>query len=139
MSNLRLSTTAVIDALDAITALLNTGGYIELRSGAPPATCETADSGTLLATCNLSATAFGGATDGTDKATAVANAISADTSADADGTIGHYRAKTSGGSCVIQGDCSLTGLGGDLQFSTLDVTTGDNVSISGWTLNIPEA
>lgn len=138
MSNLRLSTTACIDALDAITVLLNTGGYIELRTGVPPATCESTDTGTLLGTLNLSATAFAGATDGTDKATAVANSISDDTSADADGTIEHFRAKNSGGTCHIQGDCSLTGLGGDLQFNAVDVLTGDTISLSGWTLNIPE-
>lgn len=137
MSNLRISNAAAIAALDAITDLLD-GGKIELRTGDPPATCESADTGTLLATCNLSATSFPGATDGTDKATASANTISDDTSADADGSIGHYRAKTSGGTCHVQGDCSLTGLGGDMQFSAIDVTTGDTVSISAWTLNVPE-
>lgn len=138
MANTRISTAAAQAALDAITLLLDSGGYIEFRTGSPPATCETADSGTLIATLNLSTDSFPAASDGTNKATASANTITSDTNADATGTIGHFRAKTSGAAVVIQGDVTVTSGGGDIELSTVSVDAGDTVALSTWTLNIPE-
>jgi hypothetical protein len=140
MANTRFSNAAAIAALDSLLAELNTGGAgtIEIRTGAPPATCETADSGTLLSTLTLNATAFAGATDGTDKATAAANAITADTSAAATGTAAHFRGKSGGGTVVIQGDITVTAGGGDIEMDSVEIQTSDKVSISAWTVNLPE-
>lgn len=140
MANTRFSNAAAIAALDALLAELNTGGAgtLEFRTGPPPATLETADSGTLLATLTLSATAFAGATDGTDKATATANAISPDTSAAATGTAAHFRGKSGGGTAVIQGDITVTASGGDIEMDSVEIQIGDKVSLTAWTVNLPE-
>ena len=141
MSNTRVSNTAAIAALDALLAELNTGGAgsIEIRTGAPPATCETPDSGTILATLGLSATAFGSATDGTDKATASSNAITSETSATA-GTAAHFRAYNGSAVCIIQGDVTATGGGGDLELDTVTIGAGDTVAIAAgdWDFQLPE-
>jgi hypothetical protein len=61
-------------AVNAITALLDAGaaaGYIQIRTGAKPATVAAADAGTLLATLTLSKPAFGTAATGVGTAAAV--------------------------------------------------------------------
>ena len=63
----------------------DTDGVIEFRTGAQP-TADGADSGTLLATCTLSADAFAPAASGQ----CAANAVSNDVSVDASGTPGHF-------------------------------------------------
>src|SRR3954469_23436506 len=87
-------------ALNALTALLSAGGAgtVEIRTGAPEATTLTADSGTLLATLTLSATAFPASTSSTTNglATATANAITSGTAV-ASNTAGHFRAKSNAG------------------------------------------
>jgi len=134
----RMGTSGVIAALDA---LLNTldSGFLYIRTGAAPTRCEDADTGTLLATLSLNANAFAAATDGTDKATATANAITGESSADATGsTPMHFRAKTSGGTVVIQGTVGTSGT--DLIIDTGTINTGDTVNISGsWIVTMSEA
>ena len=41
--------------LDAIETQIGASAVLKIRTGAPPATCATADSGTVLATVNLPA------------------------------------------------------------------------------------
>jgi len=131
-----MGTSGVIAALDALLATLNSG-HLYIRSGSVPATCETADAGTLLGTLTLNATAFGGATDGTDKATATANSITGESSATA-GTAEHFRAKTSGGTVVLQGTLAVSG--GDLNIDTLTIGAGDTINVSGsWIVTMSEA
>jgi len=139
MANTRIANAAAIDALDAITANLN-GGTLKIFDGTIPADCETADAGTLLAELSLNATAFGGATDANPGATASANAITGDSSANASGTAQYFRAYTSGAACIIQGDVSTVAAGtGDLQLDTTSITAGDTVDVDSWTLTLPEA
>jgi hypothetical protein len=56
-----------------------------------------------------------------------------DTSADATGTAGHFRIYDSGGTtCHIQGTC---GIGtGDLQLDNTSIATGQQVTITAFTL-----
>jgi len=133
----RMGTNGVIAALDA---LLNTldNGFLYIRTGTAPTRCEDADTGTLLATLSLNANAFAAATDGTDKATATANAITGESSADANGTAGHFRAKTSGGTTVIQG--TVATVGGDLTINTVTINIGDTVNVTGsWVVTMSES
>ncbi|NJO82882.1 MAG: hypothetical protein HC828_08715 [Blastochloris sp.] len=60
-SDFEISVAAQQAACDAIVDLIDGGsgaGYIEVRTGAPPATPATANSGTLLATLPMSDPAF---------------------------------------------------------------------------------
>src|SRR5690242_13711374 len=89
---------------DAVAALCN-GGTINIYDGTQPADSNTAvSSQTLLATLTLSATAFGASTcSGTApnrKATATANAITGDSSADATGTATWFRVLDSSSGAV---------------------------------------
>jgi hypothetical protein len=142
MANTRISNAAAIAGLDALLDLIDVGGTgtIEIRTGAPPATCETADSGTLLGTLTFAATAFAGAVDGTDKAVASRTAsITGDSSADTGGTAAHFRSKSGGGTVVIQGDITATSGGGDLELDTVTVTAGDTIDITAYDVEFPEA
>ena len=137
MANTRLSNAAAIDALDAITANLNSGS-IKIFDGSIPADCEASDAGTVLAELSLSATAFAGATDANPGATADANSITGDSSANATGTAQYFRAYDSGGTnCIIQGDVGTSGA--DLNLDTVSINSGDTVDINSWTLTLPEA
>ena len=135
MANTRISIAAANAQLDALTALLDSGGYIEIREGAPPATCEAGDTGTLLGTLTLSADAFPAAAANTTSA----NSITGDASADASGTAGHFRAKTVGAVVVIQGDVTATSGGGDLELDTVTINSGDTIDVTSWALTQPVA
>jgi hypothetical protein len=127
-----ISTAARNAAVDGVTALLNVGGAgsLVIRTGAAPATPATADSGTLLATCPLNATAFGAASSGT----ATANAITSDTNVDASGQAGHFRLKNNAGTVVMQGTCGQGS--GDLSFDEDDLVAGGTVAITSFTISI---
>jgi len=117
---------------DAITALLN-GGHIEVRSGTQPASVGTAASGTLLATLTLGSPAFGSANA---SGTATANAITGDSSADATGTAGWFRAYTSGSAGVIDGSVTATGGGGDMTFDSVSFVQGGPINLTAWTITL---
>ncbi|HWU21551.1 MAG TPA: hypothetical protein VN088_08500 [Nocardioides sp.] len=128
----RISVAAQNAAADAIGALLN-AGTIEIRSGAQPATVGTAATGILLGTLTLSATAFGASSAGT----AAANAITGDSSADATGTAGWFRAKASGGTGVIDGSVTATGGGGDMTLDSVSIVVGGTINVTSWTITMP--
>lgn len=136
----RISTVAAIAALNAITALYNAGGAgsIKIYTGAAPTELEIAATGTLLGTLPLSATAFPTAVDGTNKATATANAITADSVADANGTAGYFRACNNAGVAVSQGTVTATAGGGDMEIDNIAVQAGDTITVTAWVLNMPE-
>lgn len=140
MAATRISNAAAIAACDAIVDLLDVGspnGYIEIRDGTQPADPDTAAAGTLLATLNLSATAFGAAADATPGGQATAASISDDTSADATSTATWFRAYDAGGTAIIDGDVNTAG--GDLNLNSTSITAGGTVSITSWTVTVPES
>ncbi|MBI1313680.1 hypothetical protein GC176_20500 [bacterium] len=137
-TNPMISTNAGKAGLDAILDLLDvsTAGHVEIWTGSMPATPETADSGTKLATLTLSTTSFGAAVDngdGTVKATA--NSITDDTNAAATGTAGYFRAKNSAGTVIIQGTVGTSNA--DMVLNTTSIVSGSTVSITSWTIQLP--
>jgi len=133
----RITNAAAIAACNAITALIGSGAKLRIYSGTQPVNADTGLSGnTLLAELALSATPFGAAVDNTDKATATANAVTADSSADAAGTATWFRVVTSGGTTIWDGSVGTTGA--DMNLNSVSITLGANVSISGWTFTMPE-
>jgi len=129
-----ISLAAASAAADAVVDLLD-GGTIAIRTGAAPAACEDADSGTLLATVTFGTPAFGAAASGV----ATANAITGDAAADATGTAAHFRAKTSGATVVFQGSVTGVGGGGDLQLSSTSLVVGIPFNITSLTYTHPTA
>ena len=121
--------------LDSIENEIGTDPTLEIRSGAPPASCASADSGTVLADLALP-------TDWMADATAGSKAKSGtweDTSADNTGTAGHFRLKGSDGTCHMQGTVTASGDGGDMQVDNASFTTGQNFTITTFTLTAPHS
>ncbi len=132
----RISTAARNAAADAVVDLLDGGaaaGYIEIRTGAQPATPGDAATGTLLATLPLSDPAFGAASSGV----ATASAITDDTSADATGTAGWFRGYDDNDVAVIDGSITATSGGGDMELNSVSIVTGGLVEITSWTITMP--
>lgn len=86
------------------TTLGTSGVTLTLFTGAPPATCATADSGTALATLSLPSSPLG-----SSSSAVISKSGSAWTgTASATGTAGYYRLKASGGAVVEQGTVAIT-------------------------------
>lgn len=125
----QLSTASRNAALDAIEAAIGASPTLELRSGPPPASCATADSGILLASMALPAD-FLAAASGGSKALA---GTWQDAAADAAGTAGHFRIKQ-GATCHVQGTVTGTGGGGDMTIDNPVLAVGQQVSVTAFTL-----
>lgn len=132
---LSYKTTTANARLDQVDSDIGASGFLRIYNGTPPADADTALGGgnTLLAECNLSATAFGAASS----KTLTANAITDEGSAPATGTATFFRLVTSGGTCIVQGTVTATGGGGDLELSTTSINTSDTVSISSFVITHP--
>ena len=115
--------------LDSLETTIGTSAIIKIRSGAAPASCATADSGTVLATLNLPSDWLADASSGTkDK-----SGTFEDTNADATGTAGHFRLYASDGTtCHAQGTITVTGGGGDMEFDSLSITSGQYLTITSF-------
>lgn len=119
--------------LNALAPLAN-NGYIRIYSGSIPATPETAASGTLLAELRFGATAFGSAASGV----ITANAITQDSSADATGTAGYYRALQSDGTTALW-DGTVGTSGADLNLNSTSISAGVIVQITSLTVTLPQS
>jgi hypothetical protein len=115
---------------DQIETILGTSPILELRSGAAPANCAAADSGTLIASMTLPSDFMGASSAGVKSMSGTWQDLSADNS----GTIAHYRIKTSGGTCKLQGPASASGGGGEIIVNNATVVAGQQVSITSFSI-----
>lgn len=128
---LQYSTSVRNAQLDAIETTISTSAVLKLRSGSPPADVATADSGTVLATLSLPSDWLAAASSGSKAKSGTWE----DTSADATGTIGHFRIYASNGTTAhIQGTVTATGGGGDMTVDNTSVASGQNVTVSSFTI-----
>lgn len=101
--------------LDAIETAAGVSAILKIRTGAAPASCATADAGTVLATCALPS-------DWMAAAAAASKALSGtwqDAAADASGTAAHFRLYASDGTtCHMQGTVTATGGGATYRSTT---------------------
>lgn len=122
--------------LDAVETAIGTSAVLRIRTGAAPANCATADSGTVLATCNLPSDWMAAASGGT-KAKA---GTWEDTAADGTGTAAHFRLYASDGTtCHAQGTVTATGGGGDMTVDNTSFAAGQAFTITGFTLTAGNA
>ena len=122
--------------LDSWEAAIGTSAKLYFRTGAPPANCAAADSGTLLVEFDLASDWAADASAGAK----TLNGLQLSATAVADGTIGHYRIKDSSGTtCFEQGTCTITGGGGDTTIENVAITNGHEIRISAWTKTAPGA
>jgi hypothetical protein len=118
-----------------VTALVDAGsgaGTAEIRTGSQPATPATTATGTLLATVTLQDPAFGSPSAGV-----ATLADPASVNGVADGTAGWVRFKDSTGAAVFDGEVTLTAGSGVLRLSSLNITNGGAVDITGGTWTVP--
>ena len=125
----QFSTPARNAALDAVETTIGASPTLELRSGAKPADCAAADSGTLLASMVLPADWLAAASAGAKTLLGTWQ----DLAADAAGTVGHYRIKA-GATCHIQGSVTATGGGGDMTIDNPVLAVGQQVTVTAFTL-----
>ncbi len=117
--------------LDAIETTVGTSAVLKIRTGAQPADCATADSGSVLATLSLPSDWMAAASGGSKAKSGTWQ----DASADATGTAGHWRLYASDGTtCHAQGSVTATGGGGDLTLDNTSLASGQSVTISSFSL-----
>lgn len=117
--------------LDAIEATIGATAVMKIRSGAAPASCAAADSGTVLATLTLPSDWMANASGGSK----AMSGTWTDSSADATGTAGHFRVyESTGTTCGLQGTVTATGGGGDMTVDNVSFAAGQAFSVTGFTL-----
>ena len=115
--------------LDAIETTIGTTPYLDLRTGAQPANCASADAGTELVHMALPTDWLAAASGGTKAKAGTWSGTGA-----AAGTAAHYRLKNSGDTtCHEQGSVTGTGGGGDLELDNTSIAVSQAVTISTWT------
>jgi hypothetical protein len=116
--------------LDSIETTIGVSAIMRLRSGAAPANCAAADTGTVLATITLPA-------DWMAAAAAASKAklgTWADAAADASGTFGHFRIYDSAGTvCHMQGTAGTAAT--DMIVDAATVTAGQSFTVTTFTIN----
>lgn len=126
--NPKLSNTAVNTAADVVCPLLN-NGYLRIYDGTQPTTADTAiGAQVLLAELRFNATAFGAAVAGV----ATANALTADTSANATGTASWFRALKSDGTTVVF-DGSVGTATADIVLNSVSIVAAATVDVTSFT------
>lgn len=126
---LQLSTAVRNARLDVIETTVGVSAVLRIRSGAAPANCAAADTGTVLATVNLPSDWMAAAASGS-------KALSGswvDSSADATGTAAHFRLYDSTGTtCHAQGTVATSGA--DMNVDSVSFTAGQQFTVTSFTL-----
>ncbi len=133
---LQLSVAVRNALLDAIETAIGVSAVVKIRTGAAPANCAAADSGTVVATLNLPS-------DWMNAASAGAKTLLGswqDASADAAGTAAHFRIYASDGvTCHMQGTITATGGGGDMTVDNTSFAAGQSFTVTSFAITAPNA
>lgn len=127
-SNLKLSD-ATVDVQGDATATLFNNGYLRIYDGTQPTTADTAvGAQVLLAELRFAATGIATSVNGI----LTANALTADSSANASGTATWYRCLRSDGTTVINDGSVGTSIA-DLILNSVAISSGAAVSVTSFT------
>lgn len=133
---LQFSVTVRNAMLDAIETAISTSAVLKIRSGSAPATCATADSGTVLASLTLPSDWMSAASSGSKAMTGTWS----DSSADNAGTAAHWRLYASDGTtCHAQGTVTATGGGGDMTVDNTSFASGQAFSVTSFSITAGNA
>lgn len=121
--------------LNAITSAAGASAVITIYEGTRPATGASDSGSTVLAELTCGSTFAAAASAGV----LTLNAITGDSSANADGTAQWFRLETSGGTHVMDGSVTATGGGGDMTLNSTSLTEGATVAISSFTVTAGNA
>lgn len=129
---LQASVTVRNAILDAIETAIGTSPVLKIRSGSVPATCATADSGTVGASITCPSDWAAAASSGSKAKSGTWQ----DASADASITAAHWRLyESTATTCHLQGTVTATGGGGDMTLDSTSITAGQVVTISTFTIS----
>ncbi len=119
--------------LDAVESVAGTAVLFRILTGAQPADCSTAQSGTALVTLTLPTDWMSASSGGAKTKLGVWTGT-----AGADGTAGYFRIYDSTGTtCHMQGAVAVTA--SDLNLDNTSILTGQTITISTFTLNAGNA
>jgi len=125
---IQYSTTLRNNKLDQIESTIGTSANLYIRTGAQPANCAAADSGSLLATLALPSDWMNAASAGSKTKLGTWSAA-----ASGSGTAAHFRIKDSGGTtCHMQG--SVGQGSGDLSLDNAVIATSQTITINTFTI-----
>lgn len=126
---IQLGTTLRNNMVGQYESTVGTSPKLQIRTGAQPANCAAADSGTLLCEITMPSDWMGAASAG-----AVALLGTWAGTGAAAGTAAHYRLKDSTATtCHEQGSVTATGGGGDLTLDNTTIAASQAVSVTSWT------
>jgi hypothetical protein len=142
----RISNEAALGACDYVVDRLDEGtgaAIIRILDGTQATDPDTAIGAQVtLAQLTCSDPAFGSAADANPGGRATASAITSDSSADATGTASWFRASaTNDGATSLDDhiDGSVGTSGCDMNLNTASIVSGATVSLSSWTVTMPES
>jgi len=116
--------------LDSFETTVGTAAILRIRTGAAPADCSTADSGTILVAMTLPSDWMAAASAGAKAKTGTWSGTGA-----AAGTAAHFRIYDSAGTtCHLQGTVTATGGGGDMTLDNTSIASAQTVTVSSFTL-----
>ena len=120
--------------LDAIESTIGVSAILRIYTGAVPANCAAASTGTLLAEMTLPSDWMAAAASGAKAKSGTWQ----DASANATGLAGYFRIFTGPGGtvCHIQGTVTETAGAGDMKIDgvTADITSGETVTVTAFDL-----
>lgn len=116
--------------LDAIQTVVGASPYLDFRTGAQPVDTVSADSGVEVEHMALPSSWLSTAASGAKTISGLWTGT-----ADADGTVAHFRIKdNSDTSCKLQGSVTGTGGGGDMEVDNVAIVTGQTITVNTFTL-----
>lgn len=124
---IQYSVTHRTNAMTQLATDVGTSAVIKIWTSTVPATCATADSGTLLVTFAGNVTQFGTAAAAVLTVSAIANAVAGNT-----GTAGYFRVYPSAATstnAVIQGS-----IPGDMTLTNTSITSGQTCAFTSMTV-----
>jgi hypothetical protein len=127
---IQLGTTYRNAAADQFETSVGTAARLQIRTGAQPANCAAADSGTLLAELTLPSDWLAAASSGSKALSGSWTGTGSNA-----GTAAHFRVKDSAGTvCHLQGSVTATGGGGDMTVQNLNIAAGQTITITSFSI-----
>ena len=143
MSDTRLSIAAAQSMAnahcDAVDVGAGSNGVIKIYSGSAPSDVDGAETGTLLVTFNLQATAFNSAVDQSPGARCTLQGVPLSATVAETGTAGYFRIYNADDEALWQGDVSTTGGGGDLTINSVALQQDATAEITSYTWDQPQS
>jgi hypothetical protein len=124
------NTAALTDSLAFLDTSFPATSVLEIRTGAPPGVANAA-AGTVLVSFTLAAGPWAAAAGA---ARALAN-LPLSANATAAGVAGHFRLRNAADTRRIEGSVTVTGGGGDLTLDNTNIANGQQVQVTGFTVN----